>query len=172
MRKQFAKQIAAMAMIKLIEGKIETKELETLSTKSTMTFEVLPTVEEVLARYRRVKNKTVPPTEGRLSDRSDFFLKLPEKNRTKAKQILVQDHSDPIEAEIIVYETMAALDLKFEIKQLKANQVVFTLKESTYDCTIKDRKDRIFPRIIDYLRNMLNMKCWNGALSDVTNRHM
>lgn len=176
-KKQLAKQNAAMAMIKLIEEKIEAKELDSSEgvqrSRVALDVEDLPSVEEVLAQYRRVKCKSTVPAMSNLSHRKDFFLKLPERNQMMAKQVLMNDYSSPYEAQRIINEAMMALDLKFEVKKFGTNRAIFTLKESKYDCTIAETREELFGRVIDYLKTMLNMQKVSGkALSDVTNKGM
>lgn len=171
-KKQLAKQNAAMAMIKLIEEKIEAKEVEAGSSVA-LTIEELPSIDELLAEYRRMKKKHVtPPTSGNLRDRNNFFVKLPKENQTQAKQILKQDHSNPVQAKCIVHEAMTALNLKYEINRFGGNRAIFTLVESTFDCTITAIYDELFVTVIDYLKTMLNMNSVTGALSDVTNQKL
>lgn len=175
-KKQLAKHNAAMTMIKLIEEKIEANELvsENGLANSSVALDVedLPTVDEVLAEYRRMKNKSSTPLKFNLRHRKDFFLKLPKQNQTEAKRVLMKDHSDPVQARYIVEEAMVALNLKYEIKRFAGNRAIFTLIEPKYDCTIAERYDELFIRVIDYLKTMLNMQKVSGALSDVTNRKL
>lgn len=174
-KKQLAKQNAALAMIKLIEEKIAENELVSENgvphSSATLIREVLPTVEEVLADYRRMKCKsTVSVKPGDLRHRKDFFLKLPKENQAKAKQVLM-NNTNLVEAKYIVHEAMEALNLKYEIKKFGANRTIFTLKDSKFDCTISETHDELFDRVIDYLKTMLNMQKVSGeALSDVTNQ--
>lgn len=163
-KKKLAKQIAAMEMISLIEKDGSFGSLVRLD------IEDLPSVEEVLADYRRMKNKCVPVATSNLRYRNDFFLKLPREDRSKAEQVLSQDYSDQIQAKKIVYAALAALNLKHEIKRVGRNRAIFTLVEPNFDCVITENNDELFARIIDYLKNMLNMQNVSGALSDVTNQ--
>lgn len=177
MKKQLAKQNAAMAMIKLIEEKIGANELvsENGLAHSSMALNVedLPSVDEVLAEYRRKKNRQGTQTKGNLRNRKDFFLKLPEQNQMKAKQILMKGYSNPSQAKNIVHEVMEALNLKYEIKRFAKNYAIFTFHiERKFDCTIAESYDGLFNRIIDYLKTMLNMQKVSAALSDVTNRNV
>lgn len=175
-KKQLAKQNAAMEMIKLIKEKIEAVELVSehglLHSSSALSVADLPTVEEVLAEYRRKKQKPSIPVKGDLRYRNDFFLKLPKQNQTLAKQILANNYLNSAEAKYIVHEVMGALDLKYEIKRFGGNRAIFTLIEQKFDCTIAERYDELFDRIIDYLKTMLNMQKVSGALSDVTNQSL
>lgn len=164
-------------MIKLINEKVEAKDLDSEEgvqrSRISLDVEDLPTVEEVLAQYRRVKCKSTVPAMSNLSHRKDFFLKLPEQNQTNAKQVLMTDYSNTFEAKRIVHEAMKALGLKFEVKRFGANRAIFTLNESSYDCTIAETNEELFGRVIDYLKTMLNMQKVSGrALSDVTNKTM
>lgn len=177
-KKQLAKQNAAMEMIKLVEEKIEAHELASSNgvqrSGETMSVEDLPTVEEVLAEYRRLKSKPTEPAVSNLSHRKDFFLNLPKQDQLRAKQVLIKHHSNSIEAQQIVHDTMKALNLEYEIKRFGGSRAIFTLKDSDkFDCTIAERYDELFARVIDYLKTMLNMQKVSGrALSDVTNRAM
>lgn len=158
-----------MEMIALIESK--QSEISSAKSSSTLKIEELPTVEEVIAEFRRLKRgKSATPARGNLRDRNNFFLKLPEPSQKKAKEFLIQDHSNPVEAEHIVDGAMGALNLKYEVNRYPRNRAVFTLVDSTYDCTITASYDELFSNVIDYLKTMLNMKNVNGALSDVTNK--
>lgn len=166
-KKKLAKQNAAMAMIKIIEENGTLRE-----NHVALNIEDLPTVEEVLAEFRRKKNGSVTEVTSNLRYRNDFFLKLPEENKIKAKKVLKQDYADLVQAKCIVHAAMLALDLKYEIKQIGRNRAVFALKEPRYDCVITGNNDELLSRTIDYLRNMLNMENASGALSDVTNKEL
>lgn len=166
-----------MAMIKLIEEKIEAKDLVSengvLHSSDALVIEELPTVDEVLAEYRKMKCKPTTSAKTDLRHRKDFFLKLPKENQTNAKQVLMTDYSNPIEAKLIIHKAMQALNLEYEIKKFGADRAIFTLNDPNYDCTIAERPGELFDRVIDYLKTMLNMqKVSGGALSDVTNKHL
>lgn len=176
--KKQAKQNAALQMIKLIEEKIEAKELVSeaiglLDSSSTLTIEELPSIDEVLAEYRRIKNKSVvsQTMQGDLRSRNNFFLKISEDKRFEAEQVLMQTYSNIAQAQRIFCRAMKALDLKYEIKLIGKSQAIFTLIEQSYDCTITTKYDELFERIIDYLKNMLNMQ-QVSALTDLTNKNL
>lgn len=176
-KKQLAKQYAALSMINLIQEKIEAEELDSVDgvqrSSVALAVEDLPSVEEVLAEYRRMKCKSTVPAMTNLSHRKDFFLKLPEQNQMNAKQVLMHDYSNPAEAKYIVNEAMKALKLKYEIKKFGGNRAIFTFVEKTFECTIAETCEELFGRVIDYLKTMLNMQKVSGrALSDVTNKTM
>lgn len=161
-KKQHAKQIAAMAMIELLES----KQSEIAATKSSisMKIEELPPIEEVVAQYRKLRSKSASTVKGNLRDRHNFFLNLPDANQKKAKEILNRTRST--DAKYVVHEVMKALNLKYEVKRINGNKSIFTLVNSPYDCTCTAKSDEIFTNVIDYLKTMLNV---HHALSDVTN---
>lgn len=120
-------------------------------------IEEIPTVEDVLAEYRRLKKQYIPPARESLRYRKNFFLKLPNENKKKAKQLLIRTHSGFINSRHIVDEVLKALNLDYKV-ETRCGQCVFTLKDCDYDCVLIARPAELFDKVIDYLKTMLNVQ--------------
>lgn len=163
--KKEAKQRAAQKMFQLIQEKLNAQDTgsETTSLSSfentpcAIPFEEIPTVDEVLVEYRRLKKHYVSPSKMGLRYRKNYFMKLPKEKRMKAEQLLIRNHSGFVSTRDIVDEIMRTLELDYKIES-RSGLKVFTLKDSAYDCVIMAKANDLFDRIIDYLKTMLNVQ--------------
>lgn len=162
--KKEAKQIAAKAMLYYFEEMLKENASE-FSKSSSSGSEIvvpwviplleLPSVEQVLDDYRRMRKPHIKPVVDGLRYRKNFFLKLPEANRREAQKILM-DH-DYLPSMDIVDLAFKALNLKYKIDSLPENALRFSLVDCDYDCVICGHRFELFEKIIQYLKTMLNV---------------
>lgn len=163
--KKEAKRKASEEMLKLLEVLLEKEDSTSCDSNSISSSEVvpnvlplveLPTVEEILAQYRRLRKPYLQPVVSGIRYRKNFFLKFSPAERHNAHQVLTNSYLSPIE---IVDQTFKVLNLKYEIKSMDKppNFKRFCLVDSKYDCTLIEHANILFPRIIDYLKTMLNI---------------
>lgn len=160
--KKEAKQRAAKQMYELIDSSDSSSlsgcENECENVQWLIPLEELPTVEDILAEYHRLKKQYVSPPNIGIRYRKNFFLKLPLENRMKAEQILIQNHSDGLaSARNIVDDVMRTLKLNYNVRP-KSSLFVFTLEDSDYDCVIMSQQSDLYYKVIDYLKTMLNVR--------------
>lgn len=119
----------------------------------------LPSVEEILAEYRRLQKPYIQPTVDGLRYRKDFFIKLPADDRRRAQMIL-SNRAGLLSDWDIVDQVCKALALKYEFKAMATppNYRRFSLIDSKYDCVIIEHADKLCGRIIEYFKTMLNMQ--------------
>lgn len=119
----------------------------------------LPTVEETLAEYRRLRKPYIQPAVDGLRYRKDFFIKLPADDRRRAQKIL-NNRGGVLSDRDIVDQVCKALNLKYEFKAMSTpiNYRRFSLVDSKYDCVLIEHSDRLCGRIIEYFKTMLNMQ--------------
>lgn len=119
----------------------------------------LPTVEETLAQYRRLRKPYIQPVVDGLRYRKDFFIKLPADDRRQAQK-LITNRGGVLSDTDIVDQVCKALKLKYEFKAMSTptNYRRFSLIDTKYDCVIIDHSDNLCGRIIDYFKTMLNMQ--------------
>lgn len=120
----------------------------------------VPSIEEILADYRRLKKPYIQPVKDGLRYRKNYFIRLPSADRNNAQQALMHNVSSSISAEDIVDQTCRALHLEYEIRAMSTPPKYkrFCLLDTKYDCVIIDHIDIIFSKIIDYFKTMLNLQ--------------
>lgn len=162
--KREAKQIAAKNMLE----RLEDKSLDSESTSGdsidsdnqTVPWVIplleIPSVEEVLNEYRRLKKPYIKPVTDGLRYRKNFFLKLPEPNRREAQRILTIDDSfSPID---VVDQTFKALHINYTVEKVSGNKLRFALIDCDFDCVIFGHPHELYFEVIHYLRTMLNFQ--------------
>lgn len=155
--KKGAKQLAAQAMLNIIQQlPVENDEKKQIAP---LDFEP---PEKVLRTYRELKKNDIKPQVIDLSNRHDFFLRLPDAERLAAIKILQDD--DPT---IVSSSEMEKLD--FVCKAMKVpyevadipnhpkNHKSFIFK-GDFDSVHIDAADKLSERVIDYLLTMLNLQ--------------
>ncbi|XP_055308511.1 uncharacterized protein LOC129572558 [Sitodiplosis mosellana] len=166
--KKEAKRIASEEMLKKLEAQLEREDSTSCDSSSICSNEVvpnvlplmnLPTVEEVLAEYRRLKKPYLQPVVDGLRYRKNFFMNLPAGDRRMAQQVLT-NRSDVVSAKEMVDQTCKVLNLKYEIKPMKTppNYLRFCLIDTKYDCVFIEHSNKLFSRIVEYFKTMLKMQ--------------
>lgn len=176
--KKEAKQNAAAEMLKVIEKLIQStnsildaplqqgdveanipaQKVETIMKVPILPILELPSVEETLAEYRRMKNGAPPTISDSIRNRTKFFLN--QQNSAKAKEILL-DHSIYLTARERVTRVFGAMNLEFEIQSgpKGTGLLLFMLRDCSHDCVIAgETEDKLFEKVIDFLRTMLNVQ--------------
>lgn len=152
--KKIAKQIAARAVIDVIQSFPQNEEQQQLA----------PVVqseppEKLFMTYRELKKSGIKPRTVRLRDRHQFFLRLPEEDRIEAGKILLDESG--IYGTVMDKVDLAcdALKLKYEIKDvpkdLRGNKIFVLL--SNHDCVITGKTPDLYNHIIDHFKTMLNL---------------
>lgn len=163
-QKKEAKQKAAMEMLNYLS---ETADMDTTSGSESLSIcsnvpwvlpiEELPSVEDVLAEYRRLKSQHyVRPVSSGIRCRKNFFLKLPEENRNQAIQLLTHKYIGVVSPKNIVDAALLVLGLKYKI-DTKSCCHIFSLVDSGYDCVLIGQSYDIYDKVAAYLKVMLNV---------------
>lgn len=158
MTKQKAKYFAAEAMLmQLTDVEINNND----QIVKPLTVLDLPTIEEVIAEYRRLKTPHIKRQTSILRIRPNFFLKLPKPDRDIARVLLngknLMLHTD----REIVHLVCEALKLKFRIEDihlLNGFHKIFSLIDCEYDCVIVGTASTLFAEVIKYLKTMLDIE--------------
>lgn len=173
--KSDAKRAAAQEMLKQLSNldqsqlKIDengesadesTSEDSAIEIPRTLPVLELPSVEEVLAEYRRLRTPHLNPVKCALRIRPNFFLKLPPENKQNARNILLGNS--------IIYGTnkdrvdsiCKALNLNYRINSIYCAERynIFELVDCEYDCVIVGCGSALYDHVIDYFKNMLNLQ--------------
>lgn len=162
MTKQNAKRMAAEGMLKLLDNIPAPAENETSNGlgqvgPAPLPFVDLPTIEEVLAAYRRLKKSYIKPITSSIRFRNNFFLKLPLELRSKASDILLGNEIGT--AKEMVHLVCKALRIEYKIGSIRGKFKTFELVDCSYDCVIVEVSyDTLFEKVIDYFMYMLNLK--------------
>lgn len=175
--KKEAKQNAAKNMLDHFKDP-NSNFLENYVTPSPIEIEELPSVEDVLKEYRRLKKQTHTSVNSSIRYRKNFFLKLPEKNQANAKRFLSDNYLYLAGPKEVVKQVFNALNLEFKIQNMPNNRnfKIFTLENANYDCTIIETAERLYERVIEYLKVMLNMQktaksATSKVLSEINNNY-
>lgn len=169
--KKDAKKKAASEMLKLIKNgvvKVESTDDSFNTTSSdnsdgpvNIVLPVLevPTVDEILAEYRRLARPYIQPIENGLRNRRNFFLKLPAEKRRYVEQLLSRNRSYRSSQEI-VSDCFKAMEIGYEIKSMAKplNFKRFCITDVKYDCVIIAQSDELYEKVIDYLKTMFNLQ--------------
>lgn len=165
-QKKEAKQKAAMEMLAYLKGNADidgtSSESESLSSCSDVPWilpiEELPSVEDVLAEYRRLKSQHhVPKVMTGIRYRKNFFMKLPKENRNQAIQILTHTYTGIVSPKEIVGAALCALGLQYKI-DVKSENHIFSLINCKYDCVLIGQSFDIYDKVVQYLKVMLNVQ--------------
>lgn len=165
--KKEAKQIAASEMLKMIDELFHHRGSSSdsgsgggsIGDEVELAFPLveLPSVEESLAEYRRLRKSDTPPIPSNIRVRQNFFMKLSRECRMKAAQILMHHDQGSINAKDTVDDVFSQLNIRYGVMPLAAsNVVVFHLIDSVYDCVIMGRAQDLYTRVVDYMKVMLN----------------
>nr|AFX89027.1 R2D2 isoform b [Mayetiola destructor] len=156
--KQGAKHYAAEAMLFQLSDVENNNNGEMVKP---LTFLDLPTIEEIIAEYRRLKTPHIKRETSLLRIRPNFFLKLPKDDRAKASEFITGKdtlfHSD----EEIVHLVCESLKLKYKIEEIclkNGIHKIFSLVDCDYDCVIVAKASTLFAKVIKYFKTMLDIK--------------
>lgn len=118
----------------------------------------LPTVEEILAEYRRRRKPYLKPIVDGIRFRKNFFLNLPATDKRKAQRVLTDNRW--LSPKEIVDQTCKVLNINYEIRSMyqPSNFKRFSFVDSKYDCVLIDHADKLFIKVADYFRTMLNIE--------------
>lgn len=169
LKKSEARKIAAKKMLELLDENISTSDDSFDSDRFEAVPWVIPllempSVKDVLDEYRRLRKPHIKPVTDPLRYRRNFFLKFPEANTKMAQDILKDDEIfRPIE---IVDRVLRALNLNYTVERVENNNRRFALVDCAFDCVIVGRDHELLPKVVDYLKIMLNVKNVEEAIAD------
>lgn len=149
--KKGAKQIAALAMLKVVQSFPNVEERQQVAR-----VDVDPP-ERLFRTYCELKKSDIKHVPIRLRDRHRYLLKLPIDDRQKAYEILMKNRINTARDKIDL--ACKALKLEYDIKDVpeQPNLKMFVLL-GDYDCVLIEESDALCVRVIDYFENMLNFK--------------
>lgn len=153
--KKGAKQIAAQMMLNVVQG-LPNENLD----KQIAKIESEPP-EKTFRTYRELKNSDIKLKPVRLSKRHEYFLKFPDEQKQKVKDILNErstmfsGHSKKDMVDLICKELDVAYDFK-DVNGHPKNFKVFIMK-GDYDCVHVGQESTLWDDIIDYFKVMFNI---------------
>lgn len=148
--KKNAKQIAARAVLDIIQKNSQLQLKPVVSDSPNKIFRLY----HELRKTPQIKSK--PKT---LSNRHNFFMLLPENDRIRAQEILLDENGTNKDK---VHLKCNALKLEYEIRNANKkhpNFKIFTLKKG-YDCVLVGPDPELYDTIIDYFKTMLNIQLY------------
>lgn len=151
--KKVAKQIAARAVLDIVQNFTQNEEQQQLATVNS------PSPEKLFKTYRELKNSGVKPKTVRLRDRHQFFVHLPEEDRIKAGRMLLDESGIYGTSKDIVHLTCDALKLKYNIYDVPRDtqgRKIFALN-ANHDCVITGKEPNLYDEIIEHFKTMLNL---------------
>lgn len=95
-----------------------------------------------------------------LSNRHNFFLRLPEDDRIRAQEILLDENGVHGTNKDKVHLTCSALKLQYDIQianKKQPNFKIFALKKD-YDCVLAGKEPELYDTIVDYFKTMCNIQ--------------
>lgn len=148
-KKKHAKNLAAKAMLEIIRSEPQ-KSLDPI---------VLPTLEEVMAQYARMKqnNDYAPAKQTGVRAAHNPFSNVSAIERARAVQILTSDH---FSARNKIDSVCKALSVDYEFKHVPKhlhNMRAFMLTNCTHDCVLIDEQHVLDDRVLEYMKTMLNV---------------
>lgn len=150
--KKGAKQIAAQAMLAFVQNVSLNENQQQIAT-----IDAEP-VEKTFRTYRELKKSEIKPISVRIRDRHNHFLRLPQEDRVAAINILRSNGASIGTNRDKVDLICKALKIRYEIKDMHeqgGNKKIFLLLDD-YDCVMFGEESRLYDRIIDYFKIMLN----------------
>lgn len=154
-KKKHAKNMAAKAMIELLQDDL-------LSRDVTSTAMELP-VDEVMAEYARLKSNSkdyAPVRQLKVRASHNPFVNVSAVQRARAVNILTSAHFSGTTARNKIDLVCKELKVDYDIKPIPKHPPStreFTLKNFTHDCVLIDGVHEIEDRVLEYLKNMLNV---------------
>lgn len=122
--------------------------------------------EKVMRTYRELKKNDIKPEAINLSQRHDYFLRLPEPERDAAIKILRGEDSTFVGSSRIDMLDLVckAMKVTYEVTNVPnhpSNHKMFVFK-GDFDSVHIGSEDELYDRVIDYLMTMLNLQCTFG----------
>lgn len=153
--KKGAKQIAARAVLDVVQKFTQNEEQQQLAT-------VPPSEppEKLFITYRELKKSGIKPKTIRLRDRRLFFLRLPEDDRIEANKYLLDQSGIYGTSKDIVDLVCGALKLKYNIYNVPNDpkrRKIFAL-DGIHDCVLAGNEPDLYDDIIEHFKTMLNLK--------------
>lgn len=119
--------------------------------------------ENLFNTYHKLRTPTIQSTPLTLHNRHNFFLRLPEENQIRAREILLDQsgifgttNKDKVNL------TCKALELRYKFQnsgKRQSNYKIFSL-QGDYDCVLMGKIPDLYDRIVDYFKTMLNIQSY------------
>lgn len=156
--KKGAQRRAADVVLKLIEEAVKAEE-------TVVPEQIIEPIEMVLAKFRKLTKCTRRKIDGKkvkLRDRHRYFESFPDDKIDAARAILCGLHYyEELTAKEKVRLVLHHLEIPYEISELgrgtKNRRVVFEFTGDFDGLFTKSTEAELWPRIVDYLMNMLNI---------------
>lgn len=152
--KKGAKQIAARAVLDIVQNFTQNEEQQQIAT-----VEQSQPPEKLFITYRELKKSGIKPIKKRLRDRHQFFLRLPEEDRTEACKVLLDESGIYGTSKDMVALACDAMKLKYNIHDVPNDtrgRKIFALT-SNHDCVITGKEPNLYDDIIEHFKTMLNL---------------
>ncbi|XP_055317092.1 uncharacterized protein LOC129576291 [Sitodiplosis mosellana] len=164
-KKSGAKQIAIRAVIDVVQNFEQNEEriqIATIDAKQSEEQKQTGTIDaEPLLTFRELIKSRKKLWTPRVSDRQNYFLQLPKKDRNEAEQILMDNSSATHgTSKNQVDLTCAALKLKYNVIDIPNHQQeckVFYLR-GNHDCVIAAKEEDLYDRVIAHFKTILNLQ--------------
>lgn len=153
--KKGAKQIAARAVLDIIQNFSQNEEKQQIAT----VVQSEPP-EKLFKTYRQLKDSGIKPTSANLRDRHLFFLRLPVDDRNEAYKILLDGSNIYGTNKDKVDLTCRALQLKYNIISVPNDtkgRKVFELIKCNHDCVLTGKEPDLYDDVISHFKTMLNL---------------
>lgn len=153
--KKGAKQIAARAVLDIVQNFKQNEEQQKIATVPTT-----EPPEKLFITYRELKNSGIKPRTVRLRDRHQFFLRLPGNDRLEANKYLLDESGIYGTSKDIVDLACDALKLKYDIYDVPNDtrgRKIFALTNSNHDCVLAGSEPALYDDVIEHFKTMLNL---------------
>lgn len=153
--KKGAKQIAARAVLEIVQNFPQNEEQQQLAT---IAHSEPP--EKLFITYRELKKSGIKPKTIRLRDRHQFFLRLPQDDRIEAIKYLLDESGIYGTRKDIVDLVCDALKLKYDIYNVPNDtkgRKIFALSSTNHDCVLTGSEPQLYDEIIEHFKTMLNL---------------
>lgn len=153
--KKGAKQIAARAVLDIVQQFVQNDENQQLATVNSKT----EPPEKLFITYRELKKSGIKPRTVRLRDRHQFFLRLPAENRTEAIKILLDESGLYGTTKDKVDQACDAMNLKYSIYNVPNDvkgRKIFAL-ECNHDCVLTGKEPDLYDEITEHFKTMLDL---------------
>lgn len=150
--KKSAKQLAAQAMLDVVQRFPETEDRQQLAR-----IDVEP-AEKTFRTYCDLKKNDIKHIPIRLRDRHKYLLNFPPEERQEVFQILMRDPINTARNKIDL--VCKALKLKYNFKDVPNHPThqMFVLEECDYDCVLIEQTQKLSDRVVEHFKTMMNFQ--------------
>lgn len=152
--KKGAKQIAARAVLEIVQNFQQNEEQQQIATVD------FQPPEKLFRTYRELKKGNIKPITVKLRNRHNYFLRLPEPDRSEAEQILIDNSgiygSNKDKVDLIC----KALKVNYKVQDIpdhKYHHQIFYLT-GEHDCVLVGKDTDLYNNVINHFAAMLNIQ--------------